>query len=67
MGPRACLNDLERRKILSLLGLELAFWSDGQLVGRWVGWLLGCQGVGWLVGRMVSWSVGGFVGWSVGR
>jgi hypothetical protein len=61
VGFTAGLVDLERRKMLSVLGLEL--W----LVGCWVGQLVGGR-VSWLfgwVGQWVGW-VGGAVSWSVG-
>ena len=41
---------MERRKILSLLGLELVVWLDGWLVGALVDWL-----VGW--GLLMGWPV----------
>ena len=68
---RAGLVDLERRKILSLLGLELVVWSDGWLVGALVDWLVGGLGVGWLVGWLVGHLASGlfdglgWVGWLV--
>jgi len=59
---------LERRKILSLIGLEIGWlggWLVGRLgVGRWVGWL-----VGWFVGGWIDWLFGILVslaGWLVG-
>ena len=63
---RAGLVDLERKKILSLLGLELIVWSDGWMVGALVDWLVGGLGVGWLVGWCVHWWIGWLMGWSFG-
>ena len=66
---RASLVHLEKRKILSLLGLENGR-SDGWLVGALVDWLVGRWVValldwffGWLVGRIVVWCIGLLVGW----
>jgi hypothetical protein len=56
LGSRDGLVDLERRKILYLLGLELGWlvgWLVVRLVGGLVGWLV-CRLVGQLVG-WVSW------------
>jgi len=62
VGLKACLVHLERRKILSLLGLEI-----GWLV-CWVGWLFGwfidCR-VGWIIGWLLLWWMDWLVGWLV--
>jgi hypothetical protein len=57
MGPTAGLVDLEKRKIWSLLGLQLVGWLVGSLVGWFTGYLVGGW-VGWLVGRSVC--LGGY-------
>ena len=64
MDHRASLVHLERRKNLSLLGLENDR-SDGWLVDcLFVWWVGGC--VGGLIGWLVGWLVGGWVLWWIG-
>jgi hypothetical protein len=61
MGPTAGLVDLEKRKIWSLLGLQLTGWLVDGLVCLLVGWWE-CWWFGWVVG----WLVVGFVHWLFG-